>query len=309
MGFSTQSEVLLVELEPNYDTDPTPTDSANAVEVFEPSWAFEGLSMIQRRPINNSIDAEQDIYAGSLRKISGKIEIKGSGAAGTTPRWSPILSACGFDHVNTPGTSDVYTTAEPTHDSCTCYFFEGGKRYILTGCRGSGRFMAETRDRLMFEFELYGHSVEPTDVAVSTLTPVFDSTTPPPFVGLSSLAIGSFSTGLEINKLDIDLGNKVTMPSSVRADSGYGEIIIPERDIQGSFDPEAVNKATNDFENELRAGTTNNLTTGTYGSAGNQVLLQANNCYYRNMTPGDRDSVRTYDIPFGIAGTVVLTIT
>lgn len=311
MSYSTQSEVFLGEVEVTYNTDPTPTDAANAIEVFQPSWNFEGLSFIQRRPVRNQVNLQQGIFAGTLRKISGMIEITGSGTAGTTPRWAPILRACGMTLVNTPATSDVFTTAEPAnHNSATFYLFEGGKRYIVTGCRGTGRFVMPARDRLMFEFEMVGHSSEPTDVAVSTLTPVYDDIVPNPVIGLTGLDMGGFSTGLEINTLNLDLGNALTLSGSIRATDGYGEIIIPERDMQGSFDPEATNKATNDWENDFKSGTLLALDTGTVGgTAGNRWRLQATDCYYRNMTPADRDSVRTYDMPFGVKTSVVLTIT
>jgi hypothetical protein len=57
------------------------------------------------------------VYAGTLISVSGKCEIKGSGAAGTAPEIAPLLRGAAWSETVVGGTSVTYkptsTQAEP----------------------------------------------------------------------------------------------------------------------------------------------------------------------------------------------------
>lgn len=127
-------------------------------------------------------------------------------------------------------------------------------------------------------------------------TPTYDSTVPTPIMAVPA-SIGSYAA--VISKLELNLNQEIVMPPSVRAPDGYGEIRIVGRGLSGSFDPEATLVATKDWENEWKSGQQQAIDTGGIGTtAGNIVRLQVPYAYYEDIAPGDRESIRTYDVSY-----------
>ncbi len=104
-------------------------------------------------------------------------------------------------------------------------------------------------------------------------------------------------------------------PPDMAASDGYSQVRITQRDVQGSYDPEAVLIATDDPYTDLQQGNILAVTTGVIGSVlGNRIQFDMIAAYYRDISPGDRDGIRTYDIPLGFAESagddeVILTFT
>ena len=70
-------EVILVKEEVTYNTDPVPTEGANAVLVENPAWQNEGLRMNERPAVRSSIGQLQHVYGGMLRTVTFDVELKG----------------------------------------------------------------------------------------------------------------------------------------------------------------------------------------------------------------------------------------
>jgi len=288
-------ELILAKIETTENTDAVPVAGVDAVLVEEASWSLEGLRMVDRPVVKPNLSKEQQTFAGALRKVTFSCEIKGSGAAGTAPEIGPLLRACAMGETIVASTSVTYGLVSTGHETITIYYFQDGLRYILTGCRGNVNYSIEAGSKLMANFEFTGHSVAPTDVTLPAAT--YDATVP---VGLIGVPFTANGYGAVINNLTVDLGNAIATTQDISSVDGYGCILITGRDVQGSFDPEHTLAATQDWESALRAGTLVALTTGVIGSvAGNRVQFDLDKCYYRNITPADRDAVRTLDIPFG----------
>ena len=91
-------------------------------------------------------------------------------------------------------------------------------------------------------------------------------------------------------------------PPDISAADGYSEIQLTQRDPNGSYDPEAIILATEDPFSDLEGNVTAAITTGIIGPGiGGRYQIDMPAAYYRDISPGDRDGVRTYDIPFGMA--------
>ena len=77
-------EVLGVKLEATYNDGTTiPAAAADAVMVEDLNWSFADARMHERNPVKPTFGALGDLYAGALIEITGKVELKGSGTAGT----------------------------------------------------------------------------------------------------------------------------------------------------------------------------------------------------------------------------------
>lgn len=297
----TSREVILVKKEVTYNVDPVPTAALNALLIGNPSWSHEGLRMNERNVIKNTNAVKQHIFGGTLKTISFDVELKGSGAAGTAPEFGAAIEACGFIETVSAGVSVSYdpTSVEADQESVTVYYYQSGILTKLTGARGTFSVNLETGGIPMATITLTGHSGAPTDIAI--VSPTLDSTVPVAVKG-NSFLIGGYAA--EINSLSFDAGVEVITPASMSASDGFGEVFVGKRDLNGTIDPKATLVATNDFYGDFLAGSVMALDSGTIGStAGNRLKITMPAVYYRDISPGDRDGLRTFEIPFAAVET------
>lgn len=294
----TNTDIVLAKIESIYNTDPVPVVGTDGILVEAPSLSLEGARMNERPATRASLGKLKQVYGGSLRAIAFDAELKGSGAAGTAPEIGPLLRACGFGETVSGGVSVTYAPVSSSLESVTIYYYsDGGKLYKLTGCRGNVSFAMEAGGIIKASFTMTGHCVQPTDVSASAVS--YDSTVPPAIVA-GTFAINSYAA--IIGAFNFDLGQTVATPPDINASDGYAEIRITSRDPNGSIDPEEVLIATHDFESEYRAGTSMAISIGSIGgTAGNIINIDMPAVYYRELSMGDRDGIRTLELPFGMA--------
>lgn len=291
-------EAILAKIEGTYNTDAAPVAATDAVLVENLGWSYAGARMAERTPIKPTLGQFQGIFAGTLMELTFDVELKGSGAAGTAPECSALLRACGMEETVTASTSVAYAPASEATESATLYYYEDGSLYKLTGCRGTWSLAMTVGEVAKLSFTMTGHVSGPTDSPLPSAS--YLATVPPPALNMPFTA-GGFAAA--INSLSLDIGNQVATPSSIASADGYGEILITDRDVTGSFDPAATLVATNDWVTDWKQGNTQAIESGTLGSvAGNRIALSIPTAWYKELAPGDRDGMRTYEIGFGAAG-------
>ena len=287
-------EVLLFKIESSYGVDSSPSAGADAVLAENLNYSFEGARMAERNVVKATFGKEQAVYGGHLKTVSFDVELKGSGAAGTAPEIGQLLRACGFDETIVASTSVAYAPVSSSIESGTLEYFQDGKLHKLLGCRGTVSFNLEVGMPGKATFSLTGHDTE-SDAALPS--PSYDSTVPAPFIN-AGFALGGYAA--IISTLSVDMGNTLAFAPDVNAADGYGEIRITGRDVTGSFDPEAVLKATEDFQGDWENGTQQAITTGSIGgTAGNIFAITLGQTYHKEISGGDRDGITTNEIGFG----------
>ena len=290
-------ELITVKIESTYGTDSTPTGSSDAVLVESLSPTFEGARMVERPSIKSAIGKTQQIYAGTLMALSFDVELKGSGAAGTAPEVGALLRACALGETISASTSVTYAPVSTGHESVTIYYYSDGMLQKMTGCRGTFSGTFETGSYGKLSFTMTGHVSAATDVTIAT--PTFDTTIPAPLIG-GSFAAGGYAA--VIASLSMDMGNEIATPPDMNAADGYSDIYITGRDVNGSYDPEQVLVATNDFIGDWKAGTSMAINTGVIGgTAGNKYAISLPYAYSRDIGIGDRDGLRAFEIGYGAA--------
>ena len=293
----TSREVILVKKEGTYNQDSVPIATVNALLIGNPSWAHEGLRMNERNVVKNTNAVKQHIFGGKLKTITLEIELKGSGAAGIAPEFGVLFEACSYIETIIASTSASYdpVSIPALQDSVTIYYYQDGLLHKLTGCRGTFSINIETGAIPMATFTMTGHSEAPTDAAI--VVPTLDATEPVSVKG-NAFTVGGYAA--QISSLSFDAGVEVSTPSSMSASDGYGEVRVGKRDLNGTFDPEMELVADNDFYGDFEDGSKLALASGSIGTvAGNIFAINMPQVYYRDAANGDRDGVRTYELPFG----------
>lgn len=135
MPIKWKSKVVLAKIEASYGVDPVPTGAANAIQLknvnFQP---MEGTS--ENRELETPyLGGQSEIPAGLHAKLTGEIELVGSGTAGTAPGWGPIARALGMAEVIMGATSVTYNPISSAMESVAVYFWIGDTRHVMLGCR------------------------------------------------------------------------------------------------------------------------------------------------------------------------------
>ena len=294
----TNREVILVKIESTYGTDSVPVEGTDAILVENIGWSNEGLRMNDRPAVRANIGMLQKVYGGTLRSLTFDVELKGGGGAvDLPPEFGPLLRCCGFGETINAAVDVTYEPVSTGHESVSIYYFQDGIRYILLGCIGNVSFNLETGALGKMSFTVTGHISLPTDVALAS--PTYLTIVPPPLINVP-FTIGAYAA--VINSLTCDMSNTVATVSDMSATDGYGEIRITQRDPNGTYDPEATLVATDNPHQDLEQGNALVVTTGVIGSTlGNRYQIDMPAAVYRDLSPGDRDGIRTYDVPIGFA--------
>lgn len=296
MPLLTRREVLLLKIETTYNTDAAPSASANALQFMEPSFnPGESARIIDRPIVRPFLGMPKRLFGGTLSSISFKLELKGSGTAGTVPALGAALRCCGWGETINASTSVVYKpeSTPANQKSCTIWYYQDGTLHKLTGCRGNVDFTIEAGGIPSASFNFIGHYTSHTDASI--VTPTFEATIPNPIKG-ATFTIGGFAA--VINAMSISSGNKVSAVPSVTASDGFAEVRITDRDITGSMDPEMQLVATQDVMSQWKARTELALSFALPGSAGNILTITAPKVVYGAPTQGDREQIRTWATPF-----------
>ena len=288
-------EVILAKIESTYNVDSVPVAGTDGVLVENPAWSHEGANLIERNGVKATLGKTKSIFGSTLKSVTFDVEVKGSGAAGTAPEIGPLLRACGMDETIVASTSVTYAPISAAFESITIYYYADGIRHIITGARGNVSFTLEAGQAAKASFTFTGHDGGVSDSAM--VSPTYDTTVPAPLVNVP-FTIGGYSAA--ISSLSFDMGNTVAFPQDIRSSDGYGEVIINARDVNGSFNPEQVLLATNDFIGGWKSGADLALSTGVIGgAAGNRFAVSMPAVTYRDVAPGDREGLRTFEIGYG----------
>ena len=289
-----KKQVILAKIESTYNTDPTPTVSADEIFVDSIEESNEGLKILERNGPKNTLGPLPPVYAGTLKQITLTVRARGSGAAGTAPEFGCLLRACGFLETVNASTSVVYTPRSSSFESVTIYRYYDGKLHKYTGCVGNVSMNQDTGDFHVFTFTMLGHFVSETDVAL--VTPTYDATTPIPAIN-GTFTFDSYNA--VIGNLSFDMGNAVAQAVDYNSSDGYGTIQITNRAVTGSFDPEDVTVATYDFWAEFIGLTTAAMSTAAIGpAAGNYMALTFPAIKFTNVSGADRDGILTRTIEY-----------
>lgn len=302
MTISIREQALYAKLESTFGTFNTPV-STDALQVMnlKPNPA-ENLRWITREVIRASLGEDQGLYGGALMGFDFDVELKGSGTAGTAPRFGPLLQACGLQETIVGGTSVTYRpfSTIASHKGVSIGYKAGGVYRTAKGCRGNVSMTLAAGMPGKLSFKMVGHINTEADAAAPALSSL-EATRPPPFLS-AGFTIGAFSC--PIAELSLDLGNTVAISPDPNSSDGYGEVRVTARKLAGKVNPEAKLIATKDYVGIFRTNTTQTINTGTIGgTAGNRWALQIGTAYFMNVPFGDRDALLTHEIEFGAAET------
>lgn len=217
---------------------------------------------------------------------SGEVITGGTSGATATTGGTPADNK-GFEYV--PDSSN------PT--SVTAALYHDGHQKLLAGARGSWDLTATVDGILMCEFNFQGVYGGVTDTALLSSV-AYESTTPPPFLGLS-FNVGGYTSPV-FTSFKMSCGNTLVSRDSVTASKGALSVYITDREPVGSVDPEAVAVSDQDWYGKLVSGATGRLYTSIGTAAGEVITIASPRIRFTNVQDGDRNGLVLSNLDFEI---------
>jgi hypothetical protein len=139
------------------------------------------------------------------------------------------------------------------------------------------------------------------DDGLETIT--YIATTAPSFRGATfATNIGGAYSPVGVENFVLDVGNRIAIRRDINDANGVVGARITGRRSFGSYDPEMVLVATEDFYANQRAGTAGTIGTGDIGgTAGNIYSLSVARAVLRPISMNENDGIRKLEVPFSVS--------
>lgn len=297
MARYSRKAAILAKTETTYGTDSTPTGAANAILVSNVNATPINATNVSRDLIRTYFGASEELVGTKVVELSFDVEVAGSGALGTAPKWGALIKACGFAEAVTASTRVDYTPITDSIGSATIYFYDDGALHKLLGARGTFDMNAEVGNRPVFSFSftgLYGGvtaSANPTQTLTGFQTPevVTDSNSDDLKIG-GTYSAGAISGGTAYTSrgLTFSAGNQVNLVPLV----GDEAVDITQREATGHIDVDLTAAQEVTFMSNVISNTTQSIGLVHGTSAGNKVLFFLAAAQMINPTKVDVDGRR-----------------
>ena len=274
---------------------------ASAAELFRAgNFAHEvSVEQLERAVKDASLSPFPSIPGKRSAQISFSTELRGSGAAGIAPDYGLLFKGCAMGETIAAGASVTYAPTSDKSDYtkiCLTTFIDG-LRIMYLGCMGSFSVNCPLDGVPTVDWEFEAADFEVSDAALLH-GDSYDAETPEPVL-MSGFSFGGFH--FDVTNIRFAMNNNVVLRQSANVSGGHVNAMVTGRAPSGSFDPEAVLKATDDVFGDWESGAQLPLSVRIGQRAGNICTITAPKCQYADLGFGDRDGLLSYDAPFRLA--------
>ena len=230
-----------------------------------------------------------DIPINTHQQIAFKIELAGSGAAGTAPAWGKLLQGCAFAETITAGMKVDYNPITGAEQSLTIGINIDGQLHTLQGSRGTFTLEVNSNGIPYINFTFTGLWTDPSATA-AVANPVYAPFKKPLISSNANTPTFEFlgQAGLGLTAFSYDHANSVTHRELINTDN---EVLITGRAPTGSVTYDAVAFGTLNPAKKARDGDEGALQVIHGVGAGKIIELNAPKVQLSAPTYSDSDGV------------------
>lgn len=255
-----KSKILAFELETTYGAGETLTGADAFLATDVRLLPQEGTDT-ERDLETPFMSTDGTIPAELHSKISFKVELQGSGAAGTPPpALGKLLRACATAEVITPATSVAYNPVSDGHESGVFHVWIGDTRYVLAGARGNAKPMISAQGIPYVEMNFNALYAAPSEQ--TRITPDFSAFQKPKIGSKANTPTFTIDgTDFVLREASLDFGNKlenrflIGRESVLITDKSEALEVKVEAQTLSTFNPFAAAIAGDELAVELVHGT------------------------------------------------------
>lgn len=303
-------QLILAKVEATCGVDPVPTALLNAILAHDIEISVIGRRL-ERKAALSYMGKAAPINIGEGVSVKFKTEIKGKGGdADVPPEIGVLFKGCNFSETINIATDVLYAPNSNVsgNTSIALYAYQHDILHKVLAARGTFSVELVAGEYGVLAWEFTGLYAGPADTIIPT-NAVFSQTVPPRFLS-AGFTLDSF--GATIQKLSLDVGNKLAKRVDANSPTGIKEWLLVNREPKGSIDPEMVSVAAKDLWG-LWANSTQAAISSTLGSAtGNKCAIAAPKAVPDVPSYAERENWLTLNMPFTLhpdAGNDELTFT
>lgn len=312
MTFFVKKSLVLAKSEVTPGTDPTPTAAANAIQVRNLRITPLKINKASLDVVRPWFGASPEVITGSYSEIEFEVQMAGSGAAGTAPKWGPLHKACAFSETTVASTSVTYALVSASLGTATIYAYMGtssgaNSAWVkMTMCMGTVDYTLDSEGVPIMKYKFTGLYNPITAQALPTgadysgfIDPVAVN-----YANTSVMTVGG--TAVQMKSLALSIGNSVAYDNRPNVE----QIITTDRSMSGTVAFRMPLLSAKDYFSAARAGTTQAIVL-THGPAGNRSTLSLPVCSLGEPSFSDEKGMWDISFPFnaqpGAAGAAEFT--
>lgn len=219
MGLSMKNLALLAMTQTAKGTPASPVPGTHAIlcKAFSPV-PIKG-TFVDRNLVQGAKGNYGKLFGGEYRTLEIEVELAGSGAAGTAPKYAPLLKGCAMNETLTATVSAVYQPVAGVGSYLTLDAFMEGVRFRMTDALGTVSFALNAAQIPVMKFSFTGQYVAMTDAGAPTGL-VYTGFVKPLLVGgANTSAFTLAGLNLVTDQFGLDLANQVSWKNLIN-DSG-----------------------------------------------------------------------------------------
>jgi hypothetical protein len=285
--------LLLAKIESTYGTSSTPT-GAEAILVSDLEVKPLEVDLKDRELIIPYFGNTEKVVSMRMVEVTFSVELAGSGAAGTPPKYGACLQACGLNETIVATTSVTYAPVSSAIKSVTLDFYADGTRHLITGARGTWSMEGEVGEIPKIEFEFTGLYTPPG--ALSTPSATFAGQADPVVMNsenTTAVEVHGFAARLE--SFSLELSNEVVYRQLAGATR---EVRITNRKPEGEVQIETPAIGSKDYFAAVSGQTLGTMEFQHGQVAGNIITFAAPAVNLGSPSYEDSDGVMMLSLPF-----------
>jgi hypothetical protein len=300
-----RNRILLVDIEGTYGTAASMT-GADALKLSELDVTPLEIELIDRELITGSFGNTEKVRGAKMSRANFGVELAGSGAATTAPRFGRLLRACGFAQNIT--TDVAYTPVSSTFEAVTLAFYADGILHTIRGARGTFTISLTAKQIPKINFEMTGLYTAAS--AQTNVTATFGQQANPLVVSAANttpVSVHGYAACIE--SLELNLANEVVH----RDLAGCTEKVeITDRKPEGTVVIERPTFAQKNYFAALDDQTLGVVSFQHGQAAGNTVVVNMPSVNLGGATYSESEGVLMLNVPFmpnPVSGNDEITLT
>ncbi len=251
MSLSMKNMVLLAKAQTAKGTPASPVAGTNAILCRGLAPQPIKGKFVERQLIRGAKGNYGAIMASEHQVFEFEVELAGSGAAGTAPKYGPLLLGCGMSETVSAGVDVVYQPVAGDGSYLTLMAYLDGVLFQMTDALGTVSFALNAEELPVMKFQFIGKYAAVTDATFPSGIS-FTGFQQPVTVGDANTAVATLdSVNLVLKSLSLDLANQIGWRDLVN-DSG---VRSPDRKPTASAVFEMTTVATKNWVSAVKAGT------------------------------------------------------
>lgn len=201
--------LLLAVAQGAFGTPGTPVPGTHAIQCRALAPSPINAETVKRTLLKGYKGNFGSFAVGEYRQLEIEIELGSSGAAGTAPRFAPLLIGCGAAETISAGVSAAYQPVNSGEPYYTLYCYLDGLRFSLEDAKFTSSFELNAKQIPVMKVTAIGKYVAMTDTALPGGA-VFTNTADPLPVGkVNTPTFTIHGEAVKLTSFSLDWGNQL----------------------------------------------------------------------------------------------------